>query len=65
MSRWVCTKCGHEAEGVNPPKKCTCGASKDSFEIMEERAQREPGEEMGGSEDDEWEEDIEVDDDFD
>ncbi len=63
MAKWVCTSCGEEAEGVNPPKKCSsCGANKDKFEIMEEREHHEPGEPVEG-EDDEWEEECEPDDD--
>ena len=55
MTRWVCTVCGYEAEGVNPPLKCPrCGANKDAFEVMEEREVNERGEEIAPEE--EWEE---------
>lgn len=63
MTKWVCTICGYETEGVAPPAKCpTCGAEKDAFEIMEEREVNERGEEVASE--DEWEEDegIEYDD---
>jgi len=63
MAKWVCTSCGKEVDGVNPPKKCSsCGANKDKFEIMEEREYHEPGETIEG-EDEEWEEEFEADDD--
>lgn len=66
MAKWICTSCGFEIEGVNPPKKCSsCGANKDAFEIMEERERNERGEELKGDEEEEWDEEVETDDDFD
>ncbi len=65
MTKWVCTSCDYEAEGVNPPKKCPkCGAGKDSFEIMDEKEFNEKGEEVE-NDDEEWEEEIEYGDDSD
>ena len=66
MTKWVCTSCGFEIEEITPPKKCpVCDANKDAFEIMESSEKHEKGDVIGGDSDDEWEEEMEVEDDSD
>ena len=39
MEKWRCTVCGYVHDGTTPPDKCpNCGAPKEKFEKMEEKA---------------------------
>ena len=39
MEKWRCTVCGYVHDGATPPDKCpNCGAPKEKFEKLEEKA---------------------------
>lgn len=39
MEKWRCTVCGYIHDGDTPPEKCpNCGAPKEKFEKLEEKA---------------------------
>ena len=39
MEKWRCTVCGYVHDGTSPPDKCpNCGAPKEKFEKLEEKA---------------------------